>query len=111
MSAFFKFGARLRRMNQKPVAQHHGSPTQLQSHLVQHIARARRHKRPSEENRRASKHFAQFGQPKMKDDGLTVGGSLHDRNGRAPQLKRVSTERDNKQNGRARSSRKNKTKN
>jgi hypothetical protein len=29
----------------KPVAQHHRGATQLQSHLVQHIARARRHKR------------------------------------------------------------------
>jgi hypothetical protein len=29
-------------------------------------------------------------------------GALHDRNGRAPQLKCVSTERDNEQNGRER---------
>ena len=56
----------------------------------------------SEENRWASKHLAQFGQPKMKADGLTTGGSLHDRNERAPRLKRVSTERDKEQNGRAR---------
>ena len=29
----------------RSVAQHHGCATQLQNHLVQHIARARRHKR------------------------------------------------------------------
>jgi hypothetical protein len=88
----------------KPVAQHHGSATQLQSHLVQHIARARPHKQAERGNRRASKHLAQFGQPKMTADGLTTGGSLDDRNEREPQLKRVSAERDKEQNGRARRS-------
>jgi len=56
----------------------------------------------SEENRRASKHLAQFGQPKMKADGLITGNSLHDRNEREPRLKRVSTERHKEQDGRAR---------
>jgi hypothetical protein len=57
---------------------------------------------PSEESRRGLKHLAQFGQPTMKGDGLTTGGSLHDRNERAPRLKRVSAERDKERNGRAR---------
>ena len=84
------------------MAQHHGS---ARSSKVTWFSISPAHAGTSglnEENRRASKHLAQFGQPKMKADGLTTGGSLHDRNEREPRLKRVSTESDKEQDGRAR---------
>jgi hypothetical protein len=46
--------------------------------------------------------LAQFGQLKVKADGLTVGVSLHDQNERAPELSRVSKEQDQEQDVRAR---------
>jgi hypothetical protein len=94
----------------QPVAQHHGCATQLQNHLVQHIAHARQHKR---DGRGKQARFHTVGPVRPADEKSRCSdlrALLHDHDERATAI-RVSPEPDKELDSLARYARRNKTKN
>jgi hypothetical protein len=94
----------------RSVAQHHGCATQLQNHLVQHIARARRHKRAGRGRQARFQTVGPVRPTGEKSRWPDHRALLHDHDERAT-ANRVSPEPDKEQDGLARYARRNKTKN